>query len=365
MKKIFTLLFLSGISLLFISWGSKGHYWINHNSIESFPISMNAYTVWADSLANHGSDADNRKSWDPNESIRHYIDIDNYAEFNSTGRIPSTYDSVVAIHGLSFVKNQGTLPWATKIMYDSLVLAFQQHDWHEAILHASDLGHYVGDAHQPLHVTKNYDGATQSQSGIHSRYETTMVDDNLSSLEVYPGDSVHLITNVQKYIFDYLYIDYKYGDSIFVADDYAQSVAGNTTSTQYYQALYSKTGTFTKLLWHNASHALAELIYTAWVQAGSPSFTSGIGDFQENAMNASLSQNPVTANSVLNFNLHSASKVKFSIFDFSGKLISSNENSFPSGKNKINIESSSLMSGIYFIKIDNGKRSQSIRFLKP
>ncbi len=362
MKKLVILLSMFGLAILCISWGVEGHYWINHNSTESFPTSMSSYLVWADSLANHGSDADNRKSWDPNESKRHYIDIDNYSEFNTTGYIPSTYDSVVAIHGSSFVTTNGILPWATKTMYDSLVLAFQQHDWRHAMLHASDLGHYVGDGHQPLHITKNYDGMTTSQSGIHARYETDMVDDYISYLENYPGDTVHVITDVQKYIFDYLYIDYTYIDSIFAADDYAQALAGNNTSTQYYQALYNKTGSFTKLLWYNASHSLAELMYTAWIQAGSP--VMDICEVQGNNMMTIISPNPVTDKSVLDFNLLQASKVKFSIFDVVGKLVSVTEKDFSSGKNIINIGSATLSKGVYIINMDNGKESESIRFIK-
>ena len=365
MKKIGVTLLLSCFSLLFISWGWEGHYWINHNSIESFPTSMNQYTVWADSLANHGSDADYRKSTDPNESMRHFIDIDNYIEFVSTGKIPSTFDSVVAKHGLSFVQKNGTLPWASKIMYDSLVLAFKQHDWREAIQHASDLGHYVGDGHMPLHITKNYDGQYSNQSGVHSRYESDMVSKYLNSLKIYPGDTVHVITDVQKYILDYLYLDYTYKDSVLNADSYAQTLAGDNTSTQYYQALFNKAENFTILLWHNASHSLAELIYTAWVEAGSPPFSAGINEHNGHPMNASISPNPVNVNTVLSFTLNSTSNIKFSIFDISGKLIISNEAVYHSGINKIKIESSGLNSGIYFIKIDNGVKSESIRFFKP
>jgi len=321
---------------------------------------MSGFMVWTDSLANHGSDADNRKSWDPNEGKRHYIDIDNYSEFNSTGHIASTYDSVVSIHGLNFVTSNGILPWATKTMYDSLVLAFQQHNWRAAMLHASDLGHYVGDAHQPLHVTKNYDGATQSQNGIHSRYETDMVYYNLSALDVYPGDSVHLITNVQKYIFDYIYIDYKYVDSVLVADDYAQSVAGNTTSTQYYQALYSKTGAFTKMLWYNASHALAELIYNAWVTAGSPSLTSGISNVQNDPMVISISPNP--AANFLTIESDQISSIE--ILNLQGQLIKTYAVNNCKTSRTCRIDISSISSGVYLVAAKNSKGVAVKKFVK-
>jgi hypothetical protein len=365
MKKILFLFSLCGISLLWISWGSQGHHWINYNCTESFPTSMNSFMMWADSLAAHGSDADDRKSWDPNESMRHFIDIDNYAEFNSTGHIALTEDTAVTIHGINFVRNNGTLPWATKIMYDSLKLEFQLHNWHHAMLHASDLGHYVGDGHQPLHITANYDGQNTGNDGVHSRYETDMVNSNLTYLRTYPGDTVHVITNVQQYIMDYLYLDFKYKDSVLIADTYATNLAGNTNSTQYYQALFSKTGAFTLLLWHNASHSLAELIYTAWVAAGSPTMPTSIEEAMANPIAASISPNPVTDHSALSFFIPVTSKVKLSIIDNTGKIVYKNENVFPSGDNRINMETSFLSKGIYFIKIENGKISQVIRFLKP
>ena len=65
------------------------------------------------------------------------------------------------------------------------------------------------------------------------------------------------------------------------ADDYAQSVSGNTSSYAFKEAMWNKTKYFTTTLFNNASHALAELIYNAWLEAGSPSMLS-ISDFFEN-----------------------------------------------------------------------------------
>ncbi len=59
--------------------------------------------TWADTLTAHASDADYRKSTDPTEAPKHFIDIDYYPEFVSTGTIPQDFDSIVAIHGYSFV----------------------------------------------------------------------------------------------------------------------------------------------------------------------------------------------------------------------------------------------------------------------
>jgi len=267
------IILLSIFCLFLVSWGSVGHRIINSKCPESFPASMVGFSVWSDSLSQHASDADTRKNVDNTESPKHFIDIDYYPEFNSTGRIASTYDSIVSIHGAAYITSNGSLPWATVNTYDSLVVDFKKLKWHKAMLDASDLGHYVGDGHMPLHLTKNYDGGLTGQSGIHSRYETSMVSAYSSSLSSYTGNPVQLVSNINKYIFDYIYIDYKYKDSVLIADTYAKNLTGSTSSSAYTAALWSKAH-FTTMLFHNSSHSLAELIYTAWVEAGSPAFGS-------------------------------------------------------------------------------------------
>jgi len=269
MKKLFYSLSLVVLMLVFSSWGSTGHRIINSHAPASFPYVLNFLkSSWTTILAIHASDADDRKQIDPTESPKHYIDIENYDEFLTNGTIPISYDSARAIHGTSFITVNGTLPWTTVITYDTLVKCFQRHNFTKASLIASDLGHYVGDGHQPLHITRNFDGDMTGQGGIHGTYETSMVERYESQL-VYPDDSATLITDVPGYIFTYIYLGHKYVDSILIADLHAKSVASYHSSA-YYADLWDQTGAFTIQLMKNASYALSSLIYTAWVQAGSP-----------------------------------------------------------------------------------------------
>ena len=300
MIRTFTRFILLSVFCLFlVSWGAVGHRIINGKCPDSFPASMAGFSVWSDSLALHASDADDRKDVDKTESPKHFIDIDYYPEFNSTGRIASTVDSIIAIHGAAYITSNGSLPWATVNTYDSLVVDFRKLKWHKAMLDASDLGHYVGDGHMPLHLTKNYDGGMTGQTGIHSRYETAMVSANSSSLSNYTGDPVKLISNINKYVFDYIYVDYKYKDSVLVADTYAKNLAGNTNSTAYTTALWSKAH-FTTILFHNSSHSLAELIYSAWTEAGSPAFGSKVSTGVSNAAVSNVLVFPNPTKGILN-----------------------------------------------------------------
>jgi hypothetical protein len=345
-KHLIRIVSLFILSTFLVSWGSKGHFIINNKCPESFPSSMIGFGVWADSLDIHGSDADNRKYYDKTESPKHFIDIDNYAEFNSTGRIASTYDSIVDLHDASTVIANGTLPWATKNMYDTLKADFQKLKWHKAMLHASDLGHYVADGHMPLHITANYDGKSTGQTGIHSRYETTMVGNYNTALANYTGEPVHLVSNVNNYVLNYIYANYQYLDSVLAADLYAKNLTGSTTSTAYYAALWSKSQ-FTTTLFHNASHALAELIYSAWMEAGSPAFgANSTVNYISPAManNIAVYPNPTTGI----VNLKGDNFLKTEVFTTTGAKVGEFYNN--------PIDLNRLPNGMYILKISEQDR---------
>jgi hypothetical protein len=255
--------------LLFAGWGKTGHTIINRNITKCFPSSMNFPATWSPFLTAHASDPDNRKGSDPTESPRHFIDIDAYPEFVAKGFISQNYDSVVALHTSSWVIKQGTVPWAIIRWEDSLRRAFQQGNWNMAMQLSADLGHYVGDGHQPLHITENFDGDMTNQSGVHSRYETTLIGQFQNQI-VYTNDSASYVSNISNYVFNFIYLDNKYVDSTLYGDSVAHAFAGSTSGTVYLQKYWDICGNQIILLMKNASKSVADLIYTAWIDAGSP-----------------------------------------------------------------------------------------------
>jgi hypothetical protein len=361
--KINKLLFLNFILacswILLSSWGSTGHYKINHHAPASFPTPMAFLTPsWTTLLADHASDADDRKSSDPTESPKHYINIDNYPEFVTTGRIPQTYDSLVAIHGYAFVLDAGILPFAILNTVAALKTSFMQKDWAKCVQNAADLGHYVGDGHQPLHLTKNYDGQYTNQSGIHSRYESHMVGTYNNQI-VYPDDSATYVTDLTPFVFNFIYLDYKYKDSLLLADTYAKGVAGNTNSSAYYAALWEKAGPFTIMLFHNASHFLADLIYTAWVDAGSPMiYPTGINELQAVRMEPNF-PNPFSGTTAIPFEvMDSHADLTLSLCDDHGNLVTTLvSGSCDKGLHQVIWDASGYPSGVYYLVSKSGGKS--------
>lgn len=364
MKKFFlSTLTLLSLSVLFISWGATGHRKISEASALSFNPQMQDFQSWTVFLRDHATDPDTRKSSDPTEGPKHYIDIDNYSVFATKGRIPQTFDSVNALYGATFVLDNGILPWATKASFDSLRNCFQRHDFVKAKIFAADLGHYVADGHMPLHITKNYDGKLTGNDGIHSRYETSMINDNISQIQ-YTGENATQISNVNQYIFDYIYANNSYCDSVLQADNYAKLQSGGSTSTTVYKnALWSKTRSFTVPLFQRASHALAALIYTAWIQAGSPSLITPTSTSDLlSASNAVLDQNmpnPFNTTSHIKYSLKENAKVLMEVRDINGKIISTLVNdSLPEGSYSCDWTPGKVPAGLYYLVLNTGKFKQ-------
>ncbi len=353
-KKFLTFIGLISITVILSSWGWVGHEKINTACGLSFNTEMALFNVWIPTLAEYASYADDRKGWDPTEGPKHYIDIDNYPEFVAIGHIPQTLDSVIAIHGTTFVYDQGILPWATLTTFDSLQACFERHDWSKAVLFAADLGHYVADGHMPLHITKNYNGQNSGNNGIHSRYESIMINAYISEI-VYNGFEIAEIQNVNQYVFDYLYTDYGYVDSVLAADNYAYALAGNNSSQVYKQALWDKSKSFTIPLFKNASHALTELIYSAWARAGkpdmSPDFVYSPSD--ENAF--SLQQNvpnPFCTTTQITYKLKYNSEIFLGVYDQSGQQIAVlATGQQEKGTYTIDWKSENIISGVYYLKL--------------
>jgi hypothetical protein len=353
--------------LLFGGWGSTGHRIINSKITVCFPTSMNFPSTWNTNLTAHASDADNRKNADRTESPKHFIDIDYYPEFMSNGFISQNYDTNIALHGLNYVTKQGNLPWAIQWTEDSLVVAFKQSNWTKAMLLSADLGHYVGDGHQPLHCTANYDGDLTNQSGVHSRYETYLVGGYQNSI-VYANDSASYVSNISNYVFDFIYLSNKYVDSTLYGDSVAHALDTLYSGT-YLQKYWEICGSQIILLMKNASKSTADLIYTAWVDAGSPdpNIISAINDKKLSPSSFSLFQNypnPFNPSTTIKFGVATKGNVTLKVFDLMGREIATLFNGEKeAGYYEMNFDASKLSSGTYFYQLRTAGYTQSKKMM--
>jgi hypothetical protein len=300
------------------------------------------------------------------------MDIDDYPDFHN---LPHSLDTLVAIYGVQRVKDNGTNPWATMWNMDSLVIQLRRGDWAHATLTASDIGHYVGDAHQPLHNTWNY-----NPGGLHSRYESTMLNSShyLSQLSITP-DSCRYISNKLNYAFDYILHSNGLVDSLLHGDTYAKQVSGwlpgGTFTPAYYAALWSYTGALTLDQMESATQDLASMWYTAWVDAGlivtdvkAP--VSTVPSEFSLAQNYPNPFNPVTT---LMYSLPVGGTVSLKVFSLDGRevatLVQENQSV---GEHRVVFDAShlagengagGLASGVYIYRLQLGGFAQTKKLL--
>jgi hypothetical protein len=354
-------------------WGNVGHRIINGNTVNSFPQIFQQFSSWKEALASHGSDADYRKGADPTEEPKHYIDFEDYNDFLTKGNVIQNYDSAVAKYGLSAITDAGSLPWTIVKCYDTLVQAFQKKDWHHAVILSADLGHYIGDGNMPLHLSANYNGRPSSPNsyGIHSRYESTMIGKYSASLSIQQNEAVFL-TNVQDFIFTMVYNNYVYVDSVYAADSIAYVTAKSKSSDLYYSTLWSMTKKYTGKLFSNAAEVLASVMYTAWVNAGSPPLSpTFLEEIKLTTEGFSLAQNypnPFNPTTVISYKLAVASYVTLKVYDALGnEVVTLVDEEKEPGSYEVEFQSTvgnrQLAGGVYLYRLSTNSFTQTKKLL--
>jgi hypothetical protein len=167
------------------------------------------------------------------------------------------------------VLQTGIVTWAIGEVVTRLTADMAALDWGAAGLTIADLCHYVGDAHVPLHATRNFDGQYTGNHGIHSRWESTMMGMFIQEIAVPPASVVYY-GDVVDAAFDIIEESWSGVATIMDADDTALSVSGGSYTALYYQALWQETGSLAEDRIIKAARATASFVYTAWMNAGQP-----------------------------------------------------------------------------------------------
>jgi len=163
------------------------------------------------------------------EQFNHFIDIDRYGSYPFE-ELPRDKRKAIEKFGFENVQKNGLLPWRIADVMDSLGEAISNQSNEKMLRYFSWIAHYVEDAHQPLHVTENYDGQLTNQPGIHSRFETELVKHMISKngLNFNPKRLASELVNFEpisdkvKFAFDIVLESYNYIEPILEADRFAK-----------------------------------------------------------------------------------------------------------------------------------------------
>lgn len=198
------------------AWGFYGHKLINQQAVYSLPWELQKYFhPHVDYISRHAVDPDKRRYALKEEAFQHYFDTEKWSPFVDGDGYPNRVDLLWSLPSLQLIDaeqdtswvvqgdpryanlidsvsfflsssewdcelgtvrdtmaHHGILPITIVKWYYKLVRAFEQRDMDVILKVAADLGHYIGDAHVPLHTTVNYNGQLTDQIGIHALWET-------------------------------------------------------------------------------------------------------------------------------------------------------------------------------------------------
>jgi hypothetical protein len=265
-------------------WGFFAHQRINQQAIYSLPPEMAVFFKNQERLImEYSVNPDQRRYAVADEAPKHYIDLDIYGD-SATHKLPHYWPDAVAKIGEDSLKKHGIVPWHIQLMKFNLTEAFRAKDPERIVKLSAEIGHYIADAHVPLHTTRNYNGQLTNQVGIHGFWESRLPELFHANYNYFVGKAVYLPSS-QKTAWNIVGQSYSAVDSVLKFEqNLTKSLrkhkkysidARNNINVKAYSKEFSKA--YDKALNYQVERrfrasilSIASFWYTAWVDAGQP-----------------------------------------------------------------------------------------------
>lgn len=270
------------------TWGFFGHKKINELAVYTLPQELfGFYKANLDYLIEHSVDPDKRRYGVKGEAECHYIDMDRYIDSLHPypfDNVPRRWNDAVAKFSEDTLRAHGIVPWNVNLVTIKLTNAFKNEDLPRILRLSAELGHYLGDAHVPLHTTSNYNGQKTNQRGIHGFWESRVPELYWEDYDFFVGKAKY-VESPLNFIWDRVQESFAGVDSVLsferdlsssLPEDqkYSFETRGNS-NMKVYSAEYSKA--YSDMLdgqverrMRSAVVAVGSYWYTAWVDAGQP-----------------------------------------------------------------------------------------------
>ena len=292
MKKIigviFTTFLMFSINQAFC-WGFYAHGKINYYAVFLLPPEMMIlYKPNISFLEEHATDPDKRRYAVPDEGPRHYIDIDYYGTYPYT-LLPRNWKEAVEKYSEDSLLLHGIVPWHIQKMLYRLTEAFVKKDFAMIMKNSAEIGHYIADAHVPLHASSNHNGQLTNQKGIHGFWESRVPELIAEKEFDFFIGKANYISNPGNFIWARVLESAHAADSVLLiereltqdfADDkkYAFEERNGLVIKQYSSAFTiaynKKLDNMVEKRMRQSIYAIASFWYTAWVNAGQPDLKS-------------------------------------------------------------------------------------------
>jgi len=183
----------------------------------------------------------------------------------------------------------GILPYHLVKMQAKLTKAFESKNHHAILRLSTEFGHYIGDAHVPLHTTENYNGQLTNQVGIHAFWESRLPELFADETYDYFVGNAEYIDDPVPYYWDIVLESHSYVDSILAIEkdlsltfpqdqQYCFEERNNKTikvpCKDYAAAFHDRLAGQVEDRFRASVKTIGSAWYTAWVDAGQPELDS-------------------------------------------------------------------------------------------
>jgi hypothetical protein len=259
------------------AWGYDAHKFIVDRAISLLPDELRPlFEANRTLVVEHAIDPDLwRDSFASVEDPHHYLDFDweGYGPYPFAG-LPRDLDEAIKKFGKATVDRNGTLPWRTEEMYGKLkdaFAAYPQRGWFarfDILFYSSWLGHYISDAHVPLHAVTDSDGQKTGQRGIHTRFEALLFERYMKQLKLSPR-RIEPVRNPREFAFATLLQSTQLVPAVLEADRVAIG-SNDVYDSAYYEAFFKGSRAVLERRLDESTAAVAAIIQGAWEAAGKP-----------------------------------------------------------------------------------------------
>ncbi len=262
-------------------WGFFAHKKINELAIYALPNELQGfYKMHSKEIIERSVAPDQRRYVIAEEGMKHYIDLDLFDSLP----LPKYWNQAVDKYGEEYLKERGIVPWNTFFVYHALVKAMAAKDYKRIIKLSADLGHYVADAHVPLHTTSNYNGQFSGQLGIHAFWESRLPELYFNTYDLF-NERVIYIEDVQGELWQIINESNALLAAVFKLDKELTAKVGEDKKyaymqrgkkvirmpSEYYSEKYNKiAGGMVEQRMRKAIYRVSSLWFSAWVDAGQP-----------------------------------------------------------------------------------------------
>lgn len=274
-----------GSNMLF-SWGFFAHKRINRLACFTLPPDMiGFYKRNLNYITEHAVDPDKRRYIAKDEAPRHYIDIDHFGpRMECFKAMPRQWNEAVQKYTEDTLQAYGIVPWHIDVMVFRLTKAFQDGNLDRILRYSAEIGHYIADAHVPLHTTENYNGDMTNQHGIHGFWESRLPELFSDEYDFLVGRAEY-VDNPLDFAWKVVEGSHAALDSVLLFEaelnaewpsdrKYAMENRGSVLmkvySQEYSEEYHNRLNGMVERRMRAAIHGVGSIWYTAWVNAGQP-----------------------------------------------------------------------------------------------